>query len=215
MKIQSVFNKSFCKYGRILTGYDVSPILYRLEITTEKPADKVIYEPHHAGIESLPVAAELSACVYGGQKIEIGYCNGNNTKLNCVEYHRGSELNIPCDDIVLLLAPLQSVKNNNLNTKEIEAFKVPRGTVVELYETTLHYAPCSAQGKDGFRVAIVLPDGTNTAKPAVTVHNEEDKLLWACNKWLIAHPESAEAAQGAFSGLTGRNIDIASGKVFG
>ena len=217
MKIQSVFNKSFCKYGRVLTGYDVSALISLLESTTEKPAGKVIYEPHHAGIESLPIAAELSACAYGGQKIEIGYCNGTNTKLNCVEYHRGSELNIPCDDMVLLLASLQSVKNNTLSTKEIEAFKVPRGTIVELYETTLHYAPCvapcsarcSAPEKSGFRVAIVLPDGTNTAKPAVTVHNEEDKLLWARNKWLIAHPDSAEAAQGAFAGLIGRNIDIA------
>ena len=38
--------------------------------------------------------------------------------------------------------------------------------------------------------------------------NEEDKLLWACNKWLLAHPESKEAANGAVAALTGINIDI-------
>ena len=39
--------------------------------------------------------------------------------------------------------------------------------------------------------------------------NDEDKLLWARNKWLIAHPESSEAASGAYVGLTGKNLDIA------
>ena len=37
----------------------------------------------------------------------------------------------------------------------------------------------------------------------------EDKLLWARNKWLLAHPEADEAAQGAYVGLKGENIDIA------
>ena len=36
----------------------------------------------------------------------------------------------------------------------------------------------------------------------------DDARLWACNKWLLAHPDSAEAAQGAYVGLTGINIDI-------
>lgn len=34
-------------------------------------------------------------------------------------------------------------------------------------------------------------------------------MLWACNKWLLAHPESSEAAQGAPAVLRGENIDIA------
>ena len=50
---------------------------------------------------------------------------------------------------------------------------------------------------------------TNTEKPAIEPKNLEDKLLWARNKWLIAHPDSSEAKQGAFVGLTGINIDLA------
>ena len=38
--------------------------------------------------------------------------------------------------------------------------------------------------------------------------NEEDKWLMARNKWLLAHPESSEAGQGAYVGLAGTNIDI-------
>jgi len=37
---------------------------------------------------------------------------------------------------------------------------------------------------------------------------QEDKLLWARNKWLMAHPDAPEAAQGAYVGLTGKNITI-------
>lgn len=215
MRIKSVFSHSFEKYGKVLTGYDVTDLLKKLDETTDKPANATIYEPGDAGLESLPIAKEFSDNAYGGMPIQVGYCNGNNTKLNCLEYHRGSELNIPANDMILLLAPLQSVKNGKLDTGAVEAFFVPKGTVVEVYETTLHYAPCNAivdgeVSKEGFRVVIVLPKNTNTEKPAITEKNLEDKLLWARNKWLIAHPDSSEAKAGAFVGLTGRNIDISS-----
>ena len=89
-------------------------------------------------------------------------------------------------------------------------FRAPAGTAVELYATTLHYAPpCDSAKGAGFRVAVVLPRGTNTEKPDGTGALHEDKLLWARNKWLIAHPDTNEAKQGAFVGLEGENPDIA------
>ena len=217
MRIKSVFSHSFEKYGEVLTGYDVKDLLKKLDDTTKKPDNAVIYEPGDAGLESLPIAKEFSENAYGGMPIQVGYCNGNNTKLNCLEYHRGSEINIPSNDIILLLAPLQSVKNGKLNTSAVEAFYVPAGTVVLVDETTLHYAPCTAVkngevSKEGFRVIVVLPKDTNTEKPKLTEQNLEDKLLWARNKWLIAHPDSSEAKAGDFVGLSGINIDIAKSK---
>lgn len=213
MRIKSVFSHSFEKYGKVISGYDVTELLKKLDETTKKPSDAVIYEPGDAGLESLPIAKELSENAYGGMPIQIGYCNGNNTKLNCLEWHRGTELNIPSNDIVLLVASLQAVKNGKLNTSMVEAFYAPAGTIVQVYETTLHYAPCNAvkNGKvsdEGFRVIIVLPKDTNTEKPNIEAKNLEDKLLWAKNKWLIAHPDTNEAKQGAFVGLEGVNIDI-------
>jgi len=217
MKIKSVFSHSFEKYGKVLTGYDVTDLLKKLDDTTKKPADAVIYEPGDAGLEALPIAKEFSDNAYGGMPIQVGYCNGYNTKLNCLEWHRGSELNIPSNDIVLLLAPLQSVKNGILPTSSVEAFFVPKGTIVQVYETTLHYAPCNAVqngqvSDEGFRVIIVLPKDTNTEKPKLDEKNLEDKLLWARNKWLIAHPDTTEAKAGAFVGLKGTNIDLAKKK---
>ena len=123
MRIKSVFSHSFEKYGKVLSGYDVTELLKKLDETTKKPADAVIYEPGDAGLEALPIAKEFSENAYGGMPIQIGYCNGNNTKLNCLEWHRGSELNIPSSDIVLLVAPLQAVKNGKLSTSMVEAFR--------------------------------------------------------------------------------------------
>lgn len=213
MKINSVFDKSFQVYGKVLTGYDVKPLLDKLNEITEKPSDKVIYVPGEKALEELAVSKELESNAFGGLPIQVGYCNGNNSLLNCVEYHRNSEINIPSDDMILLLASLQKVVDGKLDTKEVEAFAAPAGTIVQLYETTLHYAPCTGFNpdgtkKDGFRVIIILPKGTNTDKPKISQKDKEDRLLWACNKWLIAHPDAAEAKQGAFAGLTGKNIEV-------
>ena len=78
-----------------------------------------------------------------------------------------------------------------------------------VYATTLHYAPCHVDPAKGFRVLVALPQGTNTAKPEIKVDGGDDAQLWACNKWLLAHVESSEAAAGAYVGLEGVNIDIA------
>ena len=39
--------------------------------------------------------------------------------------------------------------------------------------------------KEGFRVAVVLPKGTNTDKPEYKAINKEDALLTARNKWIV------------------------------
>lgn len=208
MEIKTITDKAFQKYGFILNGYDFTQLLETLNANTEKPADHVIYQPGDQTLESLGVAAQLRDNLYGGMPIQVGYCNGYNHMLNCLEYHRGAEVNIAADNVILLLASVQQMEDGNLNTREIEAFALPAGTAVVLYETTLHYAPCCRQNDNGFRVVIILPKDTNTEKPKIEIKNSEDRLLWARNKWLIAHPESAEAASGAHVGLIGENISV-------
>lgn len=209
MKIQSVKDEAFRVYGRIVDGYDYNELLQTLETCSDKPADSVIYVPGCTELEKTSAYADLQANCYGGMPIQIGYCNGSNTKLNCFEYHRDSEIDIAADDVVLLVARQQDIKDGQIDSSKTEAFLCPKGTAVELYATTLHYAPCSAKAGEGFRVAIVLPNGTNEEKPVITEKNAEDKLLWAQNKWLIAHKDTTEAANGAHVGITGENVDIA------
>ena len=125
------------------------------------------------------VFEDLRDRAYGGMPVELGMCWGRNTKLNCLEYHRDSEVNIGAEDFVLLLALMSEIEDGKLDTGRVKAFRVPAGVAVEVYATALHYAPCHVDAEKGFRVAVVLPWGTNTAAPSVTAANEEDRMLWA------------------------------------
>lgn len=209
MTILPISDPAFASYGKILEGYDTQELLRTLEAATPLP-EGVEYVPSQPELESLPLTAQLSSNAYGGMPIQMGWCNGHNTKLNCLEYHRDSELNCGTEDFILLLARMDDIApDGTLDTGLVKAFRVPAGVLVEVYATTLHYAPCSAAKGAGFRVLVALPKGTNGPRPDIQVLNREDSMLWACNKWLLAHPESSEAAQGAPAVLRGENIDIA------
>lgn len=209
MKIFSVFDREFVPYGKVLPGYDTAELTAKLAAVTPLP-DGVEYVPSQPELEELGIFSVLRGNAYGGMPIQLGWCNGHNTRLNCLEYHRDSEINIGSADFILLVAGLWELEDGKLDTAKVKAFRAPAGAVVEVYATTLHYAPCSVSSGAGFRVCVVLPRGTNGPRPEISPlpGNAEDETLWACNKWLLAHPDSAEAAQGAAVRLTGANIDI-------
>lgn len=208
MKIYSVCGPEFQEYGQICSGYETKELLDTLNAVTPLP-ESVRYVPEQPELQDLPVAKEISDRLYGGMPIQMGWCNGHNTKLNCLEYHRDSEINLGTEDFILLLGRRSQIGADGLfDTAGIKAFRVPAGTLVEVFATTLHYAPCSARKGRGFKVLVVLPRGTNTGKPDFTPANREDTLLTARNKWLLAHPDSNEAKNGAVIGLKGINIDI-------
>ena len=208
MKIYSVHDKEFTPYGHVVTGLDTAELLDALA-RTPLPETGTGYCPEEEELQELPVTVQVSEHLYGGMPVQMGWCNGRNTKLNCLEYHRDSEFNLGTEDFILLLARQEEIENGMLDTGKVKAFRVPAGVLVEEYATTLHSAPCHTDPAKGFRVLVALPAGTNTEKPDIRPLTEEDKLLRACNKWLLAHPDSAEAADGAYVGLTGENIDIA------
>ena len=202
MQILDVNSKEFRKYGRVLKEYDFSELVKAME-NTPLPSD-VVYEPSDKTLEALPIAKELQTKAYGELPIQVGYCNGNNYLLNAVEYHRSSELNIAATDAILILGLEQDI-DFTYDTSKMEAFKLPAGMGVEIYGTTLHYAPCNV-AETGFKVAIVLPKGTNY--PLDDKHADvEDALITAKNKWLIGHAEGG-LAEGSFIGLKGENLSV-------
>ena len=208
MKIYSVYDAEFRPYGKVLDGYDTKELLEAVA-KIDMPEAGVNYLPGIDSLEACSIIGELSDRAYGGMPIQIGMCWGYNTKLNCLEYHRDSELNIGLGDFILLLAQQGDIVDGQLDTATVKAFKAPAGAVVEVYATALHYAPCQADKAEGFKVVVVLPKGTNTERPAYEARNEEEKWLTARNKWLLAHAEADEAKNGAHVGLYGTNIDIA------
>ena len=208
MKIYPVTDPSFRLYGEPIThGYNVSELLRAME-AIPLPEEGTAYEPAIESLEACSIFSQLQDRAYGGLPIQLGMCWGRNTKLNCLEYHRDSEVNLGTGDFILLLAKRHEVVEGVLDTEKVRAFRIPGGLPVEIYADTLHFAPVHVDEKKGFRVAVVLPRGTNTDKPAITPGNAEDRLLWARNKWLLAHPDSAQAAQGAYIGLMGENLDL-------
>ena len=206
MKIYSVSDHAFKPYGKVLTGFVTAALVAAMK-TIPMPESGTAYEPGIEVLEACGIFNEMRDRAYGGMPIQIGMCWGYNTKLNCLEYHRDSEVNVGETDFVLLLAKEDEIEDGMLDTAKVKAFRVPAGTAVEVYGTTLHYAPCQTT-EAGFRVAVVLPEGTNTEKPVFEAKSEEDTWLTARNKWLLAHPDSSEAKTGAHIGLTGKNIDI-------
>ena len=203
MQIKKVTDKEFQKYGRVL-DIKVPDLLKRLE-GTPMPQD-VVYVASAPKLEACEEFHMLENSVYGGMPIQIGYCNGNNHTLNAVEYHRNSEINIPLAGAVLIVGMQQDVEADfTYDTSKMEAFEAPAGCAVELYATTLHYAPCGVGGA-GFKVTIVLPKGTNL--PLDKKHaGGEDGHLTAKNKWLLGHPEGG-LPEGSPMGLTGKNLCV-------
>ena len=209
MKIYSVYDPEFKPYGQVVEGMEET-VAEILSVLKDTPLpENVGYVAEWPDLQELPAATEVSEHLYGGMPVQLGWCNGHNSKLNCLEYHRDSEFNLGVEDFVLLLAKQGEIENGVLDTAKVKAFRVPAGVMVECFATSLHYAPCHTDPAKGFRVLIALPAGTNTAKPVITPKSHEDTLLRARNKWLLAHPESKEAADGAYVGLTGTNLDIA------
>lgn len=211
MIIKKVTDADFKKYGRVVDNVDFSALVAKM---AETPLpDGVAYEPSVEILEALPVMEEISKVAYGEMPIQIGYCNGHNTMLNALEYHRDSEINVAATDAVLMLGLLQDVEDDfTYDTSKVEAFLVPAGTAVEVYATTLHYAPCDLDNK-GFKVAVILPRGTNY--PLKSAHAKvengkapsEDALITAVNKWLIGHAEGG-LDEGSFLGLKGKNLNL-------
>ncbi|EGD49630.1 hypothetical protein Cpap_4071 [Ruminiclostridium papyrosolvens DSM 2782] len=207
LQIKSILDEAFLKYGKVLDQYDFSQCI---EITKTKgiPDSGNVYVASDDELMSTAIAKELSNRFYGNMPIQIGYCNGNSTMLNALEYHKGSEIDVAVTDLVLILADIRDIKHNQLPSTSTEIFFVPQGTAVELYGTTLHFAPCKVSD-NGFMSIIVLPEGTNQPLPSIpSPICEEDKLLWMQNKWLIAHKDSIPASKGACVGITGENIEI-------
>ena len=124
MKILSVNDPSFRKYGKVIKGIDFSNIIKEMG-NTPLPED-VVYVPSVSELEACPEAKAVAESLYGGMPIQIGYCNGNNTLLNAVEYHKDSEINIAVTDAILIWGSEQDITDDlTYDTSKMEAFLIP------------------------------------------------------------------------------------------
>ena len=211
MHIYSVTDPEFAPYGMVwndLPREATDPLLAVLRKTpVPEGSQYVASAPELEGAEG---ADTLKQLMYGGRPAQLGWCNGHNTRLNCLEYHRSSEFNLGASDFILLLAKRDQIKDGRLDTSLVKAFRVPAGVLVEVYATTLHYTPCMVDAQ-GFQVMVALPAGTNGPRPeaAKGVPAAGDSYCyWKADKWVLCHAESPKAAEGGYVGLIGKNLDI-------
>lgn len=207
LNIKSLDQESFREYGKVITGYDFAGLIDWMARETPIPEEGNLYITSVPELEQFDVKENLEKGFYGEMPIQIGYCNGRNSTLNGFEYHMGSEINIAVTDLILMLGKLQDVADGQYDVENADIFFIPKGVAVQLYETTLHFAPCKTNA-DGFKCIVVLPRGTNEP-----LENDKavygDRFLFARNKWLLAHPErKALMEKNAWPGITGINIKI-------
>ena len=189
MQILKVTDEAFRQYGKVIKDLDVSDIITAM---SETPCpDDVVYEPSIESLEACKSAQSVSDSLYGGMPIQIGYC---------------SEINIAVTDLILILGKEQDItEDHTYDSSKMEAFLIPAGTTIEVYATTLHYAPCNVAAS-GFKCVVVLPKGTNTDITLEEKHTPEDDLLFARNKWLLSHPDANIA--GSVAGIKGENLSV-------
>ena len=207
LKILDISSPEFKKYGLVLSGEPFKELFEKMN-ATPVPDEGNVYVASDVELEKAEVFSLLESNFYGGMPVQIGYCNGQNTKINALEYHRGEEINLAATDLALFLGQVQDLKDDTISTDELECFFVPKGTVYTMYQTTLHFSPCKVH-KSGFRCAVILPRGTNSPlKEKKSNTFKTDRTLWMTNKWLIGHRESRPVSNGAFCGLTGENYEL-------
>lgn len=222
VKIYSVFDEEFKKFGRVHPGHDLSELITYMEENTAIPEEGNVYVPSEEPMELTHIARTIKSVIYGGMPIQIGYCNGRNSTYNGFEYHKCSEVNIAVTDMMLVLGLSTDIKNYHYNNEDATVFFVPKGTMIEMYQTTLHLSPIKVCD-EGFKDVVILAEGTNTPLSPkekrerdnimnnIANRNDEDKdvettLLLARNKWVIAHPDRKPLIdQGAYPGIIGEN----------
>ena len=116
--MKSVNDVEFKQYGRVL-DVDTTEFVNTM-MAKEAIKEGVVYEPSDADLEALPLFKQMHQMKFiGGLEVEFGFCSGYNDKLNAVEYHRSSEIDIAATDLVLMLGRQQDIDytNNTYETK--------------------------------------------------------------------------------------------------
>ncbi len=203
-----VFDPAFSAYGRVL-DLPGTRVLAEALAETRIPDQGNRYVASQPELEALPIVSELERTVFGGMAVQAGFCNGRGNRLNAEEYHKCSEVNFSTTGLVLLLAKQETIRERSLDSASVVGFYLPPLVLVEIYPMVLHFAPCRIS-EDGFNCLVVLTQGTNEPLERVDpCAPGEESLLWMRNKWLLCHPDSPQAANGAFIGIRGDNISLA------
>ncbi len=218
VRINSVRSDAFRSYGRVIDGYDISKLMAYMEDNTPIPEQGNIYVASVPEMESLIAENDKLASMFGGMPFQAGYCNGRNSTYNGFEYHKACEINIAVTDFMLSLGHSWDISEDlTYSVDQAEVFYVEKGTVIEMFGTTLHLSPLRTR-EEGFKAVVLLPRGVNTPlteaeraarDDAFKNGDTEARLLLQRGKWVISHPDREPLIkQGAVAGVIGENREL-------
>ena len=206
LPLYSVLDEQFAPYGRVLGGRDGA--LSAALDETGIPAEGNVYFGSVPELGAVPCMEDIRRIAFGGMPTQSGFCNGRGYTMDAMEYHKCSEVNYSTTGAVLLLALQSDLKDFTMDSSSIVGFYLPPETLVEVFPGTRHFAPCRIR-ESGFRCLVVLEQGVNTDLPHVdTAAPGEEKTLWMRGKWMLCHPDSPQAKNGAFIGISGENLAL-------
>lgn len=203
LTIFDIRDEEFKEYGIVLEGYDTDGIMSEAEKLV-MPSEGSQYLASVEAFETHEIAKKIKDDVFGTLDTQIGYCYGHSNYLNALEWHSSSEVNIAMTPLVLMLAKRSDINGGQIDSSSVKVFFVPKGSVIEVYATTLHFCPCEVTA-GGFGCVVGLPAATNTPLEYAT----SDPLLFRRNKWILAHEDNkALIERGVVSGIYGKNYKI-------
>ena len=203
LKIHSIHDAAFKKYGRVIDNLPVCQVTEILE-RLEMPAEGSVYVAELPELMATADAKAIGRRFFGETACEVGVCYGYNSQMNAMEWHRCSELNVAVTPLVLLLGDVRDVEGGEYDAGRVEAFYLEKGAVVEVYGPTLHFCPCQVS-EAGFICLVGLTKGTNLPLEEAS----EDRLLFRKNKWLICHEYNRGLIErGVYPGIHGENYTV-------
>ncbi|MDP3305852.1 MAG: DUF4867 family protein [Erysipelotrichaceae bacterium] len=207
--IHSVFDPEFQRFGEVLGVSEFIPLIDYLDKHTSVPVSGNEYVAHVEEVGNLVSSSTVIHDTFGLVPLEYGYVNGNNSKLNALEFHKSSEINVCVTPLVLLLAGINDIESSAIHSSKVSAFYIPENTAIEVYSTTLHFSPCKVVDS-GFKCAVILPYGTNMEFiRAKGNQGKFSEFLFKTNKWLLNHPENTRMVElHATNAILGENIEI-------
>ena len=199
IRIYSIHDPEFARYGRVIEE-DTTAFCAAAE-TLPFPEEGSKYVASTPELDEIPEAKALRETYCGGLDEQVGLCWGHSNQMNALEWHTCNEFNVAVRELVLLLAKRSDLdENNRLDAGKVKAFYLAEGEMVEVYADSLHFCPCEVT-KDGFSCVVGLQRGTN-----LPLEDRKQGLLWAKNKWLLAHEDNTSLVQqGGFPGIYGEN----------
>ena len=202
IQIHSVHEAVFASYGRFIED-DTTEICAAAE-KLPFPEEGSRYVAAEDSLEATEFAKRLREEYCGQLDEQVGICYGHSNRLNALEWHTCNEFNVAVRPLVLLLAKRGDMdEKGRLDAAKVKAFYLAQGEMIEVYSDTLHFCPCEVT-TDGFSSIVGLQRDTN-----LPLQDRKQELLWARNKWLIAHEDNAPlVARGAVPGIYGENWTI-------